>query len=339
MSGGQAPCLCAKGFHSPYFPFQPRTLAKSLNNRKDKTQLETLEIVKRIERRQLEHDNKVVGLDSRIVDLISGLGLDNGSSVKSPTQDSPASLPPSRPASTTKPIIKRLAATPVYGERHPSHHPNPTPAGLTHPFRHATAAHKMLTWPAVQELLRNKGILNEVDLQTLSDEGSAFMIQVCNGMPKLPLDGVVFEQPFMGMQSQATRQQGGARVTFMYLTNDEMDRLAKAYFNTYNLLYPFMDRDSFMSDILLKVKSEGFDSDTISVIALLVLALGEVALDSVETPSQFGLRGDGGGNSNSIGTIERRHPGIKLFNEARKRIGFVLTDCELENVQVFSLAA
>jgi hypothetical protein len=30
---------------------------------------------------------------------------------------------------------------------------------------------------------------------------------------------------------------------------------------------------------------------------------------------------------------------LALFNEARKRIGFVLTGCDLENVQIFSLAA
>lgn len=166
------------------------------------------------------------------------------------------------------------------------------------------------------------------------------MIRVCSGMSTLPLDGVPYKQPFMGMQSQATRQQGGERFTFPYLTGDEMDRLATTYFDTYNLLYPFMDRDNFMSDILTKVKSEGFDSDTTSVIALLVFALAEVAEDSTEASpprSQFGIKGDGG--SSSTGGIERRPPGIELFNEARSRIGFVMTDCDLENVQIFSLAA
>ena len=38
------------------------------------------------------------------------------------------------------------------------------------------------------------------------------------------------------------------------------------------------------------------------------------------------------------GSLERP-PGLVFFNEARNRIGFVLTECDLENVQIFSLAA
>lgn len=34
-----------------------------------------------------------------------------------------------------------------------------------------------------------------------------------------------------------------------------------------------------------------------------------------------------------------RPPGLAIFNEARKLMGFVSTGCELENVQIFSLAA
>lgn len=34
-----------------------------------------------------------------------------------------------------------------------------------------------------------------------------------------------------------------------------------------------------------------------------------------------------------------RPPGLLFFNEARKRMGFNLTECSLENVQIFALAA
>jgi hypothetical protein len=39
------------------------------------------------------------------------------------------------------------------------------------------------------------------------------------------------------------------------------------------------------------------------------------------------------------GGASSRPQGLALFNEARKRIGFVLTEFDLENVQIFSLAA
>jgi hypothetical protein len=115
-----------------------------------------------------------------------------------------------------------------------------------------------------------------------------------------------------------------------------MHQLATAYFDTFNFLYPFMDRQNFISDTLPKVHSEGFDGDTESVIALLVFALGELAIEgSLGNPVEVyngrasGVRG---------GTLARP-PGLALFNEARRRIGVVLTDCDLENVQIYSLAA
>ena len=58
-----------------------------------------------------------------------------------------------------------------------------------------------------------------------------------------------------------------------------MGRLATAYFDTFNFIYPFMDRQIFTSDILVRVRTEGFDGDTDSVIALLVFALGELAIE------------------------------------------------------------
>jgi len=138
------------------------------------------------------------------------------------------------------------------------------------------------------------------------------------------------------MQSQATRTSGGSRVTFPALTRDVMHRLATSYFDTFNFLYPFMDRQNFISDTLTRVHSEGFDGDTDSVMALLVFALGELAIEcSRGTPIEVhkgrpsGVRG---------GTISRP-PGLALFNEARKRIGFVFTQCDLEHVQILSLAA
>jgi hypothetical protein len=156
------------------------------------------------------------------------------------------------------------------------------------------------------------------------------------GTPNLPLDEMLSDKPFIGMQTQATRAAGGIRTTFPALTKEAMQNLAKAYFDTFNFIYPFMDRQNFLSDTLTKVYTEGFDGDTDSVIALLVFALGELAIE--------GFRGNpierhGNRPSGVRGGTSTRPPGLGLFNEARKRIGFVLTACDLENVQIFSLAA
>jgi hypothetical protein len=144
------------------------------------------------------------------------------------------------------------------------------------------------------------------------------------------------DRPFVGMQSQATRVAGGTRITFPRLTRDVMHSLASAYFDTFNFMYPFMDRQNFISDTLTKVHTEGFNGDIDSVIALLVFALGELAVEGYRgTPIEVYK----GRPSGVRGGTALKPPGLALFNEARKRIGFVLTDCELENVQIYSLAA
>ena len=162
------------------------------------------------------------------------------------------------------------------------------------------------------------------------------MIRIQEGTPTLSLDESLQDRPFVGMQSQATRVAGGTRITFPALSREIMHQLATAYFDTFNFIYPFMDRQNFISDTLPKVYTEGFMGDTVSVIALLVFALGEVAIE--------GSRGNPievykGRASGVRGGTASKPPGLALFNEARKRIGFVLTECDLENVQIYSLAA
>jgi hypothetical protein len=175
-----------------------------------------------------------------------------------------------------------------------------------------------------------------VDLKILEQDGSAFILRMQKGLPPLPLDEGLNQIPFQGMQTQATRASGGARVTFPALNRELMHRLATAYFDTFNFLYPFMDRQNFLSDTLTKVYSEGFDGDVESVMALLIFALGEVAIEGSRGNS---IEQHNGRPSGVRGGNRHRPPGLGLFNEARKRIGFCLVECELENAQVYSLAA
>jgi hypothetical protein len=210
--------------------------------------------------------------------------------------------------------------------------------GKLYSFPHASGSLKMLMWPATQQLLLQSLPSNIGDIKSLEHDGPAFLMGLGRGSLQLPLplDDSMQGRPFVGMQSQATRISGGTRTTFPTLTRDGMHRLATAYFDTFNLFYPLLDRQNFLSDTLTRVHSEGFDGDTDSVIALLVFALGELAIEGshgnpveVYKGRPSGIRG---------GSVSKP-PGLAIFNEARKRIGFVLTECDLENVQIFSLAA
>ncbi|TAQ89561.1 hypothetical protein B7494_g2138 [Chlorociboria aeruginascens] len=278
--------------------------------KKDKTLVEILERVKSMEL-------KVDQIASRAA-IPSGFG---------PPQTSPSSQPSFRvdiedPRSRSASSSRRL--------------PQQLVTGRGQPYRHASAAHRMLTWPAIQQLLLQAVPSNTGDLNSLEQEGSAFIIRMQKGIPNLPLDEILQGRPFVGMQSQATREAGATRITFPLLTRETMHRLATAYFDTFNLLYPFMDRQNFISDTLSQVDTEGFNGDTDSVIALLVFALGELALEGYDGQP---IEVVNGRSSGVRGGSSSKPPGLALFNEARRRMGFVLTECDLENVQIFSLAA
>jgi hypothetical protein len=191
-------------------------------------------------------------------------------------------------------------------------------------------------WPAIQGLLRQGIRVSGGELRNLELDGSAYLVQLQKGSPIIPLDENLINQPFVGMQMQATRESGGPRVTFQDLNYNTMHDLATSYFDTFNLIYPFMDRQNFISDTLAKVHSEGFNGDADSVIALLIFALGELAIQSIRGgpigvyyDRLSGVRG---------GTLEKP-PGLGLFNEARARLGYVIAEMELENVQIFLLSA
>jgi hypothetical protein len=246
-----------------------------------------------------------------------------------PLQSSPSSQPSFAEGETPSYVTGSMQA----GDQ-------PSPAGATsgrrRPFRHASAAYMILTWPAIQQVIMQSDPSTMDDLLQIELEGSAFIMGLQKGSLSLPLDESLTERPFVGMQMQATRTAGGLRSIFPDLTKDVMNRLATSYFDTFNYLYPFMDRQTFLLDIIPKVHSEGFNGDSESVVALLVFALGELAINSTRGEPVSLHRGRPSGLRG--GSVERP-PGLALFNEARKRMGFVLTGCDLENVQIFSLAA
>lgn len=276
--------------------------------RKDKTLVEILERLKSLE-------GKVDRIPTSRSSTQSGFGF-------GPRQNSPSSQP-SFAANTESGTPSQIASAEGVG-RFP-------------PYRHASAAHKILAWPAIQQLLVQVLPSNAGDLKLLEQDGSKFLIRVFNGQPRLNLEASIADQPFRGMQSERSRIEGGPRITFPGVTRDRMYQLTTAYFDSFNLLFPFMDRRAFESDTLQRVISEGFDGDVDSVVALLVFALGEVALE--------GMSGSPIGSFNGLdsgvkgGTSPVHPPGLSYFNEARKSLGFVFGEHQLVNVQIFSLAA
>lgn len=127
------------------------------------------------------------------------------------------------------------------------------------------------------------------------------------------------------------------KTSFPGLTADVMKQLADSYFSTFNLLYPVLDHNQFMNNILPRILTDGFGyGEAASVLALLVFALGQVGMDGIYgTP----LANFHGGPSGIRGGTATQPPGLGLFNEARARIGSIRIQSVLMHVQVLLLQA
>ncbi|KAH8197164.1 hypothetical protein TruAng_008657 [Truncatella angustata] len=202
-------------------------------------------------------------------------------------------------------------------------------------YEYVSGAYKMLTWPFVQRLFETMQFdSSQINFASLQKDGLAIMMGLRPGPPPLSTD--TFGTQIL--ESLGPSISGHQEMTFgpIDLSWETISRQSKAYFDTFNLLYPVVDRQSFQTRILPMVTNHGFDEGMESTLALLVLSLGEVAIAGTEGEPLVIFRGHPSGVK---GGSPGRPPGSQLFNEARKRMGFNLTDFSLENVQLFVLAS
>jgi hypothetical protein len=193
-------------------------------------------------------------------------------------------------------------------------------------------AHSVWLWPATLDVLKacSSPVLDA--LYSLQFNEISWLMRLQKpGWDENSFDGGTATHP------PATGDKGGLMNRFNYwiaLSFEEIQKLSNVYFNTFNHLYPFMDRGGFFSNTLPKAMDGPRQAEDETTITLLILALGQLAQEgSTGTPIfQSGLRSSGirGGNADLP-------PGFSLFDKARQRIGFAVTQYSLEAVQIFSL--
>ncbi|KAF1983066.1 hypothetical protein K402DRAFT_414646 [Aulographum hederae CBS 113979] len=235
-----------------------------------------------------------------------------------PTQGQPASSP----ATTTQSMQSEETVVPA---------PFGTDAHLTTP-------HKVLLWPALYHMLGQESASNQRDMLAIAQEGTHWFLKRETGKHPEPLSAEARLQESLASNSNPNyipldRQ---ARKHLVGLTYDRMVMFAKSYFTTYHVLYPILDQGLF--DVILRdVVENGFgDADYNSTIALLVFALGHMAIAGARDPP---LDPSVHPNSGFRGGSLHQPPGIELFNAARRSFGFIGTQCSLENVQILTLMA
>ena len=214
--------------------------------------------------------------------------------------------------------------------------PHDFPRELQQSYHHLTVPHKIILWPSIYIHLINSGIQATSDLQYVLQEGTPWFIrqEMAKHPHPLPYDVAL---PYFAINSNLREQGYSSNVAFPTLSIQQIQEQCDAYFNTFNVLFPLLNRDTFMNGTVAPLLRDGYgDGDSNAVLALLVFALGQVAIDGVfERPISFidgqpsGFRG---------GTVEKP-PGLAIFNEARRRLGFVAAQTTLQGVQVLLLEA
>lgn len=186
-------------------------------------------------------------------------------------------------------------------------------------------------WPSIQSMLRKAdGSLGD-DLEQLMSCGSAWLVrqEIQADSDPIPPDTLLRSSTFY----VPTEPDGPPRSMFPDLTVDLMDFYTSAYFGSFNMVYPVLDREDFVTSILPTMKTHGFAIGCLkSVIALLVFALGRTAYEG----TNGGPIAEGSGIR---GGTRKKPPALEIFNEARRRMGFVMSSLSLENTQAMLLTA
>ncbi|RTE77553.1 hypothetical protein BHE90_007961 [Fusarium euwallaceae] len=176
------------------------------------------------------------------------------------------------------------------------------------------SAHQVLFWPAIQSALpESVKLLCQVN-------GSDYSTRLEASRPNLQLPSSLdLQSDWLSGLSVAT-----------------LKELSDVYFSTFNLANPILDQKTYFQRTLGVAIDGNFGICIESCIVLVVMALGvigqkalvEGGFASATTPGTSGLAGVQDGDM----------PGLAFFNEARKRLGFLICDQGLQACQFYLLS-
>lgn len=210
------------------------------------------------------------------------------------------------------------------------------PTELQQGYHHLTVPHKIVLWPSIYIFLVNSGITAASDLQHVLQEGTPWFIRQEMSSHKDALDPAPGLSRF-DMEIRSSGHDQLRRMAYHFLSVQRIQEYCDAYFNTFNVLTPLLNRETFMSDIVGPILQHGFgEGEPESVMVLLVLALGQVAMEGVFDQPVSTVNGTPSGFR---GGSAEKPPGLEIFNEARRGVGFIATNMTLENVQIMVLQA
>ncbi|KGO45517.1 Transcription factor, fungi [Penicillium expansum] len=182
--------------------------------------------------------------------------------------------------------------------------------------------HGVIVWPGARQILP-KQLLAAYEML-----GKNYVIELESTRPPLPM----FASPY-------PLQAGDHWLEVLPLAM--IRGLADAFFSVFNPSTPIMDKGFFFSFTLGSAIESGFGSNLESCLVLNVLALGCLAVRAYQE-GNYPLPGTQGHRFEPpewMNVVYEEQPGLRFFNEARRRIGFLMCDNDIQSCQFYLLSS
>jgi hypothetical protein len=117
--------------------------------------------------------------------------------------------------------------------------------------------------------------------------------------------------------------------------------LSTAFFATFSPFTPIMDKNFYFAFTLGAAIESDFGYTIESCIVLNIMALGCLAVHA-HHEGDYPLPGTRGGHFEPpewLPVVQEETPGLRFFNEARRRIGFLMCDNDIQSCQFYLLSS
>lgn len=182
--------------------------------------------------------------------------------------------------------------------------------------------HGVILWPGAREVLPQRL------LEAHERLGNNYVINMESKRPHLPM--YICPYPL---------QAGDSWLESLPLAM--IKGLSNAFFATFNPFTPIMDKNFYFAFTLGAAIENGFGYTMEACLVLNVMALGCLAVQSHREGNYPlpGTRSNRFEPPDWMGVIHEEPPGLRFFNEARRRIGFLMCDNDIQSCQFYLLAS
>ncbi|OJJ59978.1 hypothetical protein ASPSYDRAFT_915353 [Aspergillus sydowii CBS 593.65] len=182
--------------------------------------------------------------------------------------------------------------------------------------------HGVVLWPGAREILPQRL------LEAHEKLGKNYVIDTEMNRPPLPM----YNYPF-------PPQAGDDWLELLPVAM--IKGLSTAFFATFNPFTPIMDKNFYFAFTLGAALESGFGYTMESCIVLNIMALGCLAVHAHQEGNYPlpGTRGNQFEPPEWMAVVHEEPPGLRFFNEARRRMGFLMCENDIQSCQFYLLSS